>query len=117
MKYADLRDFLKQLEKRDNLKSIQVPVQTRLEMTEISDRVLRAGGPALRFEQPVHQGRTSDIPVLTNLFGTPERVAWGMGAESVSALRDTGTLLASLREPEAPKGIREAIGTVSMLKS
>ncbi|MHC8946268.1 3-octaprenyl-4-hydroxybenzoate decarboxylase [Advenella incenata] len=117
MKYADLRDFLKQLEKRDNLKSIQVPVQTRLEMTEISDRVLRAGGPALRFDQPVHQGRTSDIPVLTNLFGTPERVAWGMGAESVSALRDTGTLLASLREPEAPKGIREAIGTVSMLKS
>ena len=117
MKYADLRDFLKQLEKRDNLKSIGVPVQTRLEMTEISDRVLRAGGPALRFEQPQHLGRASDIPVLTNLFGTPQRVAWGMGAESVGALRETGTLLASLREPEAPKGLREAIGTVSMLKS
>ncbi len=117
VKYTDLRDFLKQLEKKDNLKSIDVPVQTRLEMTEISDRVLQAGGPALLFQQPQHLGRTADMPVLTNLFGTPQRVAWGMGADSVAALRETGTLLASLREPEAPKGLREAIGTVSMLKS
>src|SRR5690606_39710686 len=86
-------------------------------MTESSDRVLRKAGPALLFEQAVHEGRPAGMPVLANLFGTPQRVAWGMGADDVSALRDIGHLLASLREPEAPRNLREAIGTVSTLKS
>ncbi len=99
VKYRDLRDFLNQLERQGELKRISAPVSTRLEMTEIADRVLRAGGPALLFEQAVHQGQAAGMPVLANLFGTPGRVAWGMGAEDVAALRDVGELLASLREP------------------
>jgi 4-hydroxy-3-polyprenylbenzoate decarboxylase len=86
-------------------------------MTEISDRVLRAEGPALLFERPQHRGRDAAMPVLTNLFGTPKRVAWGMGADDVGALRVTGELLASLREPEAPKGLRDALATVAKLKA
>jgi 4-hydroxy-3-polyprenylbenzoate decarboxylase len=117
VKYRDLRDFLGQLERRGELKRIAHPVATLLEMTEISDRVLHAGGPALLFEHPLHAGRTSPIPVLTNLFGTPSRVAWGMGADDVSALRDTGELLASLREPTPPHGMRDALSKVSLLKS
>ncbi|MCC2594893.1 4-hydroxy-3-polyprenylbenzoate decarboxylase [Pusillimonas sp. MFBS29] len=117
MKYRDLRDFIAQLERAGKLKRLKVPVSTDLEMTEISDRVLRAGGPALLFEQATHNGAQSSMPVLTNLFGTPQRVAWGMGAEEVSALRETGELLASLREPEPPRGLRSALATVSMLKN
>lgn len=117
MKYRDLRDFIAQLERAGELKRLKVPVSTDLEMTEISDRVLRAGGPALLFEQATHNGAQSSMPVLTNLFGTPQRVAWGMGAEEVSALRETGELLASLREPEPPRGLRSALATVSMLKN
>ncbi|RTZ40721.1 4-hydroxy-3-polyprenylbenzoate decarboxylase [Candidimonas sp. SYP-B2681] len=117
MKYRDLRDFIAQLESAGELKRLTTPVSTDLEMTEISDRVLRAEGPALLFERPMHNGSLSPIPVLTNLFGTPKRVAWGMGAEEVSELRQTGELLASLREPEAPRGLRDALAKVSMLKS
>ena len=117
MKYKDLRDFVSQLEGRQELKRITAPVSTRLEMTEIGDRVLRAGGPALLFENAQHAGATAGMPVLANLFGTPRRVAWGMGAEDVGALREVGELLASLREPEAPKGLRDAFAKVSMLKS
>lgn len=117
MKYKDLRDFISQLESRQELKRIAVPVSTRLEMTEIGDRVLRNGGPALLFENARHNGAPAGMPVLANLFGTPGRVAWGMGAEDVGALREVGELLASLREPEAPKGLRDAFAKVSMLKS
>jgi 4-hydroxy-3-polyprenylbenzoate decarboxylase len=117
MKYRDLRDFIAQLEREGELKRIAHPVSTDLEMTEISDRVLRAGGPALLFENPQHNGKPSNIPVLANLFGTPRRVAWGMGADDVGALRDTGELLASLREPEAPRGLRDAFSKLNMLKS
>lgn len=117
MKYRDLRDFIAQLEQAGELKRISHPVSTNLEMTEISDRVLRAEGPALLFENPEHRGRPADIPVLANLFGTPRRVAWGMGADDVSALRETGELLASLREPEPPRGLRDALSKLSMLKS
>jgi 4-hydroxy-3-polyprenylbenzoate decarboxylase len=77
MKYQDLRDFLAQLEKLGELKRVGVEVDPRLEMTEICDRVLRAGGPAILFEKP----KGSTIPVLGNLFGTPKRVALGMGQE------------------------------------
>ncbi len=103
MQYRDLRDFLGQLEQQGELRRIGVEVDPKLEMTEVCDRVLRAGGPALLFEKP--KGHT--IPVLGNLFGTPRRVALGMGQASVEALRDVGRLLAFLKEPEPPKGFRD----------
>lgn len=118
MKYRDLRDFIRQLESMGELKRITTPVSTHLEITEISDRVLRAGGPALLFEHVTQPGRgRSSMPVLANLFGTPKRVALGMGADDVSALKDVGELLASLREPEPPRGFKDALAKVSMLKS
>ncbi|MFC3852219.1 4-hydroxy-3-polyprenylbenzoate decarboxylase [Salinispirillum marinum] len=104
MKYRDLREFIAGLENKGQLKRIQQPISPVLQMTEISDRVLRAGGPALLFEHPAG----FDMPVLANLFGTPERVAAGMGADSVSALREIGELLAYLKEPEPPKGLKDA---------
>ncbi|WP_444934668.1 4-hydroxy-3-polyprenylbenzoate decarboxylase [Microbulbifer sp. JTAC008] len=104
MKYKDLRDFIKLLEKRGLLKRIKHPVDPILEMTEISDRVLRAEGPALLFENPVG----FETPVLANLFGTPERVTLGMGRESVAELREVGELLAFLKEPQPPENLRDA---------
>ena len=104
MKYTDLRDFIANLEQRGELKRISVEVDPVLEMTEICDRVLRAGGPAILFENP----KGSEVPVLANLFGTPDRVAMGMGEASVEALRDVGKLLAFLKEPEPPKGMKDA---------
>jgi len=103
-KYKDLRDFIAILEQRGELKRIAIEIDPHLEMTEICDRTLRAGGPALLFENP----KGSDIPVLGNLFGTPERVALGMGEESVEALREIGKLLAMLKEPDPPKGMKDA---------
>jgi 4-hydroxy-3-polyprenylbenzoate decarboxylase len=117
LKYRDLRDFISQLEALGELKRLSPPVSTRLEITEISDRVLHASGPALLFENAMHNNARATMPVLTNLFGTPRRVAMGMGADEVAALRDIGELLASLREPEAPRGLRDAFAKVSMLKS
>ncbi len=117
MRYRDLRDFLNQLERTEKLKRITAEVSTHLEITEISDRVLRQQGPALLFENARHDGKPAGMPVLANLFGTPERVALGMGADDVASLRDIGHLLASLREPEAPKGLRDALSKVAMLKS
>ena len=99
MKYKDLRDFIEQLESQGELKRITAEIDPNLEMTEICDRTLRAGGPALLFENP----KGFDVPVLGNLFGTPERVAMGMGEDSVVALREVGKLLASLKEPSPPK--------------
>ncbi len=104
MQYQDLRDFLSQLRKQGELKSVRVSVDPRLEITEICDRTLKRGGPALLFEKP----KAHKIPVLGNLFGTPRRVALGMGRESASALREVGQLLAMLREPEPPKGLKDA---------
>ncbi|WP_019023501.1 MULTISPECIES: 4-hydroxy-3-polyprenylbenzoate decarboxylase [unclassified Thioalkalivibrio] len=104
MKYRDLRDFIDGLEARGELKRITTEIDPNLEMTEIADRVLRAGGPALLFENP----KGSDIPVLANLFGTPERVAMGMGEDSVEALREVGRLLAFLKQPDPPKGLKAA---------
>ena len=112
MKYKDLRDFIHQLEQRGQLKRITVEVDPVLEMTEIADRTLRAGGPALLFENP----KGSKIPVLANLFGTPERVALGMGQEDVSALREVGKLLAFLKEPEPPKGLKDAFSKLPIFK-
>jgi 4-hydroxy-3-polyprenylbenzoate decarboxylase len=104
MKYNDLRDFIDQLESRGELKRIPVEIDPYLEMTEICDRTLRAGGPALLFENP----KGHKVPVLGNLFGTPDRVAMGMGEENIEALRDVGKLLAFLKEPEPPKGMKDA---------
>jgi len=112
MRYHDLRDFIAQLEKIGELKRVGVAVDTRLEMTEICDRVLRAGGPAILFENP----KGHSIPVLANLFGTPRRVALGMGQESVEALREVGKLLAYLKEPEPPKGLKDAWDKLPVLK-
>ena len=112
MQYADLREFIQVLEQRGELKRVQLPVSPVLEMTEISDRTLRKAGPALLFEQPTG----FSMPVLTNLFGTPERVALAMGAESLSALREIGQLLANLKEPEPPKGIKDAWEKLPMFR-
>jgi len=112
MKYDDLRDFIGQLERLGELKRVAVEVDPRLEMTEICDRVLRAAGPALPFSRP----RGHRMPVLGNLFGTARRVALGMGQESVTALREVGKLLAYLKEPEPPKGLRDAWDKLPVLK-
>ena len=112
MKYKDLRDFIRQLEQQGELKRIALEVDPHLEMTEICDRTLRRGGPALLFENP----KGHDIPVLANLFGTPRRVALGMGEDSVAALREVGRLLAYLKEPEPPKGFKDAWGKLPILK-
>jgi len=116
MKYTDLRDFVAQLEQIGELRRISQAISPNLEMTEIGDRVLKAGGPALLFEHPVTGTRQYDFPVLTNLFGTPKRVAMGMGASEVMALREIGSLLAYLKEPEPPRGWRDAWDKLPLLK-
>ena len=112
MQYKDLRDFIRQLEAMGELKRIQTEIDPALEMTEICDRILKAQGPAVFFEHP--KGHT--IPVLGNLFGTPKRVALGMGQESVEALREVGKLLAYLKEPDPPKGLKDAWDKLPVLK-
>ncbi|EGQ7641855.1 4-hydroxy-3-polyprenylbenzoate decarboxylase [Vibrio cholerae] len=112
MNFKDLRDFLDYLEQRGELKRITHPIDPHYEMTEISDRTLRAKGPALLFENPLGY----DFPVLTNLFGTPERVAMGMGRQQVQELRDVGQWLAYLKEPEPPRGLKELIEKLPIFK-
>ena len=112
MKYDDLRSFLAALEPRGELKRVTRPVDPYLEMTEVCDRTLRAQGPALLFEYPTNH----DIPVLANLFGTPRRVALAMGAESSDALREIGRLLAFLKEPDPPRGMRDAWKSLPVFK-
>ncbi len=102
MHHADLRSFITFLEQRGELKRINVAVDCHLEITEICDRVLKGGGPALLFENV--KGHTT--PVLANLFGTTTRVALAMGRESIDQLRDVGKLLAYLKEPEPPASFR-----------
>ncbi|WP_173586110.1 UbiD family decarboxylase domain-containing protein, partial [Methylogaea oryzae] len=112
MKYRDLRDFIAQLEKLGELKRVFHEVDPVLEITEICDRTLRKQGPALLFERC----KGTDVPLLGNLFGTPHRVALGMGAESVDALREVGKLLAFLKEPDPPKGISDAFDKLPAFK-
>ena len=112
MKYKDLRDFIAQLEAQGELKRISCEINPDLEMTEICDRVLKAAGPAILFENP----KGYRMPVLGNLFGTPERVALGMGQDSVQALREVGKLLAYLKEPDPPKGLKDAWSKLPVLK-
>ncbi|HTJ95314.1 MAG TPA: UbiD family decarboxylase [Pararobbsia sp.] len=119
MKYKDLRDFTRQLEAIGELKRVSAPVSPVLEMTEVCDRVLRAGGPALLFEKPTG----SSMPVLGNLFGTPRRVALGMGVDAngndgaLTSLRDIGRLLSALKEPEPPKGFKDAGKLLGLAKA
>ncbi|MDF9393259.1 MULTISPECIES: 4-hydroxy-3-polyprenylbenzoate decarboxylase [Methylococcus] len=111
-KYRDLRDFIGRLETEGELRRIGAPVDPHLEITEICDRTLKAEGPALLFEHP----KGSSVPLLGNLFGTPRRVALGMGETSVGALREVGVLLASLKAPEPPKGMRDAFEKVPLYR-
>ena len=112
MQYKDLRDFIRQLEQIGELKRIEAEVDPYLEITEICDRTLKAGGPALLFESV----KGSDMPLLGNLFGTTKRVAMGMGEESIEALREVGQLLAQLKEPEPPNGVRDAWDKLPVFK-
>ena len=112
MKYRDLRDFIAQLEARGELKRIRYPANPNLEITEICDRTLKSQGPALLFENP----KGYSIPLLGNLFGTPHRVALGMGEESVESLREVGKLLAFLKEPDPPKGMKDAFSKLPIFK-
>ncbi|KYN81369.1 3-octaprenyl-4-hydroxybenzoate carboxy-lyase [Vibrio cidicii] len=112
MSFKDLREFLDHLERHGQLKRITHPVDPAYEMTEISDRTLRAAGPALLFENPIG----SNVPVLTNLFGTPERVAMGMGRSEVKELREVGKLLAYLKEPEPPRGFKDALDKIPLFR-
>ena len=113
MSYRDLRDFMTQLEQSGELRRVSAPVSPHLEMTALCDRVLRAGGPALLFERPT--GHT--MPVLGNLFGTPARVAKAMGVADLQDLRPFGHVLASLKEPEAPRGFKDMVGLGGLLKT
>ena len=117
MNYRDLRDFMAQLEAMGELRRIAAPVDPQLEMTALSDRSLRSGGPAFLFENPQGRGRTWRMPALTNLFGTTRRVALGMGAESLSELRDVGRLLAALKEPDPPRALKDVGRLVQMAKA
>lgn len=112
MKYKDLREFIEFLEQRGELKRISEPVDPHLEITEICDRTLKLGGPALLFENPIGYS----TPVLCNLFGTEQRVALGMGQEQLSSLREVGELLAYLRQPDPPKGLKDAWNKIPVLK-
>ena len=112
MKYSDLRDFIAALEQEGELKRIKVPVSPNLEITEVCDRTLRRAGPALLFEQPTG----ASMPVLGNLFGTPRRVALAMGAQDVSELRKIGKLLAFLKEPDPPKGLKDVWSKLPLLR-
>ncbi|GED21051.1 4-hydroxy-3-polyprenylbenzoate decarboxylase [Halomonas halmophila] len=112
MKYKDLREFIAALEEQGELQRVTAEVDPYLEITEICDRTLRAGGPALLFENV----KGHDMPLLGNLFGTPKRVAMGMGQDSVAALGEIGELLAFLKEPEPPKGFRDALDKLPVFK-
>jgi 4-hydroxy-3-polyprenylbenzoate decarboxylase len=113
MKYRDLRDFIGQLERLGELKRTAEPLSARLEMTAIADQVLRAGGPAILVTNPVGY----KTPALINLFGTPKRVALAMGAEDFDGLRDIGRVLANLKEPEPPRGLKDAGRFLALAKA
>ncbi|TXH90589.1 MAG: 4-hydroxy-3-polyprenylbenzoate decarboxylase [Rhodoferax sp.] len=113
MAYQDLRDFMAQLEAQGELRRVAAPVSPYLEMTALCDRTLRAAGPALLFENPTGHS----MSVLGNLFGTPKRVAMGMGVNDTRDLRQFGQVLAALKEPEAPKGFKDIVGLSSLVKT
>ncbi len=113
MHYRDLRDFIAQLESRGELRRISAPVSPHLEMTALADRVLRSGGPALLFENPTGHR----MPVLANLFGTPQRVARALGVAGLEEIRAFGEVLAQLKEPEPPRGMKDLWGRRDLIKT
>src|SRR5262249_28213808 len=123
MAYRSLRDFIARLEELGELRRVAEPVSTVLEMTEIGTRLVRAGGPAVLFENPIRaDGQRSDIPVLINLFGTLARVAPGVtlgGKERTTAqeLREVGEILAALRQPEPPQSLRGALDLMPLARA
>src|SRR5947207_10152448 len=116
MPYASLRDFIARLESSGRLVRVAAPVSPYLEMTEIQTRLLAEGGPAVLFENVVHETARPKMPMLVNLFGTVERVAWGMDREPAQ-LREIGETLAFLKQPEPPGGWREALDMLPLLKT
>jgi 4-hydroxy-3-polyprenylbenzoate decarboxylase len=116
MPYASLRDFIARLEASQRLVRVTEPVSPVLEMTEIQTRLLAEGGPAVLFENVVGPSGKYSMPVLVNLFGTVERVAWGMDREP-HQLREIGETLAFLKQPEPPGGWREALEMLPLLKT
>ncbi|CAN0481360.1 unnamed protein product, partial [Discosporangium mesarthrocarpum] len=117
MAYANLRDYIDRLESEGRLVRVSTPVSTRLEMTEIQTRLLAEEGPAVLFENATDaDGTPCGMPVLANLFGTVERVAWGMD-KTPEQLREFGEQLAFLRQPEPPGGWREAVEMLPLLKT
>ena len=117
MPFSSLRDFIEKLEREGRLVRVTAPVSPELEMTEIQTRLLAEGGPAVLFENVVHgDGRKAEMPVLANLFGTVERVAWGMDREPAQ-LREVGETLAFLRQPEPPGSLKEAWDHLPLLKT
>src|ERR1700760_4515041 len=123
MSYRSLRDFIARLEAQGELVRVRAPVSTVLEMTEIQTRLIARGGPAVLFEKPIKaDGTPSGMPVLVNLFGTVKRVAMGVtlgGVErsTAASLREVGELLATLRQPEPPRGLREAFKLMPLARS
>ena len=113
MHYRDLRDFIAQLQSQGELRRISAPVSPHLEMTALADRVLRSGGPALLFENPT--GHT--MPVLANLFGTPQRVARALGVAGLPEIRAFGGVLAARKEPEPPRGMKDLWGRRDLIKT
>ena len=117
MAYRSLREFMAKLEAAGDLARVTAPVSPFLEMTEIQTRLLAERGPAVLFENPVAaDGSPFGMPVLTNLFGTIERVAAGM-ERTPDRLREVGETLAFLRQPEPPGGWREALDRLPLLKA
>ena len=117
MNFYDLPQFLKFLEQKQQLKRISYPVQTHLEITEISKRFLEANGPALLFENVIKQdGASSTIPVLTNLYASIERIAMGLGLNNSTELKELGQLLAMLKQPSPPSSIKSAFSMLPIFK-
>jgi 4-hydroxy-3-polyprenylbenzoate decarboxylase len=117
MPYSSLRDFIARLERDGRLVRVREPVSTVLEMTEIQTRLLAEQGPAVLFENVIGaDGRRAAMPVLVNLFGTVERVAWGMDREP-HQLREVGETLAFLRQPEPPESWRDAIELLPLART
>jgi UbiD family decarboxylases len=112
LSYPDLRQFIADLERRQQLKRIQAEVDPALEVTAIAARALRHGGPALLFERI----KGSSLPLLANLFGTSERIALALGLDSTTELRRIGDLLAYLRSPDPPSGLKDAWSKLPALK-
>ena len=116
-RFSDLRDFMAELERRGGLKRIAAPVSLVHEITEIHRRTLEAEGPALLFERPVDaNGRVHSIPLLANLFGTQERIAWGMGLEN-DGIPALAAMLADLRQPQAPDSMHDAWKKLPLLRA